>query len=76
MRSDRDNRTDTEREIDAFLSKFENPADDLSADIDSYIDSYMDSYLDEPGYTPRAERHAAVSDAQKSSTVAAAQSFV
>ena len=75
MRSDRDNRTDTEREIDAFLSKFENPADDLSADIDSYIDSYMDSYLDEPGYTPRAERHAAVSDAQKSSTVAAAQSF-
>ena len=38
MRSDRDKRTDTEREIDAFLSKFDNPADELSADIDSYLD--------------------------------------
>ena len=38
MRSDRDKRTDTEREIDDFLSKFEAPADELSADINSYID--------------------------------------
>ena len=38
MRSDRDKRTDTEREIDDFLSKFEAPADELSADIDSYLD--------------------------------------
>lgn len=37
MRSDRDDRTDTEREIDDFLSKFENPADELSADIGSYL---------------------------------------
>ncbi len=37
MRSDRDKRTDTEREIDDFLSQFENPADELSADIDSYL---------------------------------------
>lgn len=38
MRSDRDKRTDTEREIDDFLSRFENPADELSADINSYLD--------------------------------------
>ena len=38
MRSDRDKRTDTEREIDEFLSKFDNPADELSTDIDSYLD--------------------------------------
>jgi len=37
MRSDRDKRSDTEREIDDFLSKFENPADELSADINSYL---------------------------------------
>ena len=37
MRSDRDKRTDTEREIDDFLSKFENPADELSADYSSYL---------------------------------------
>ena len=33
MRSDRDKRTDTEREIDEFLSRFDDPADELSADI-------------------------------------------
>lgn len=38
MRSDRDKRTDTEREIDEFLSSFETPADELSADINSYLD--------------------------------------
>ena len=38
MRSDRDERTETEREIDDFLSKFENPADELSADINTYAE--------------------------------------
>ena len=38
MRSDRDKRTDTEREIDEFLSRFETPADELSTDINTYID--------------------------------------
>jgi len=37
MRSDRDKRTDSEREIDEFLSRFETPVDDLSADIDAYL---------------------------------------
>ena len=37
MRSDRDKRTETEREIDEFLSKFENPSDELSADYSSYL---------------------------------------
>ena len=37
MRSDRDKRTDAEREIDDFLSRFDNPSDELSADIDSYL---------------------------------------
>ena len=37
MRSDRDNRSDTEREIDDFLSRFEDPADELSADYSSYL---------------------------------------
>ena len=38
MRSDRDKRSDTEREIDDFLSKFESPDDELSADYSSYLD--------------------------------------
>ena len=37
MRSDKDKRTDSEREIDEFLSKFENPSDELSADYSSYL---------------------------------------
>jgi len=37
MRSDRDKRTDTEREIDEFLSRFDDPADELSADINTYL---------------------------------------
>ncbi len=37
MRSDRDKRTEAEREIDDFLSRFETPADELSADIGSYL---------------------------------------
>ena len=42
MRSDRDERTETEREIDDFLSKFDTPADELSADIGSYLDEQND----------------------------------
>ena len=38
MRSDRDERTETEREIDDFLKKFETPADELSADITTYME--------------------------------------
>ena len=39
MRSDRDKRTDSEREIDDFLAQFETPVDELSADINSYLDT-------------------------------------
>ncbi|MBR0400619.1 MAG: hypothetical protein IJH95_07405 [Mogibacterium sp.] len=39
MRSDRDKRTDNEKEIDEFLSQFETPVDELSADINSYLDT-------------------------------------
>lgn len=37
MRSDRDKRSETEREIDDFLSRFEDPADELSSDYSSYF---------------------------------------
>ena len=37
MRSDIDKRSETQREIDDFLSKFEDPADELSADYSSYL---------------------------------------
>ena len=43
MRSDRDKRTDTEREIDDFLARFETPADELSADINTYLDEKSSS---------------------------------
>ncbi len=39
MRSDRDKRTDSEREIDEFLAQFETPVDELSADVNSYLDT-------------------------------------
>lgn len=39
MRSDRDMRTESEREIDDFLSKFETPVDELSADVNSYLEN-------------------------------------
>ena len=39
MRSDRDKRTDSEREIDDFLAQFETPVDELSADINSYLEA-------------------------------------
>ena len=48
MRSDRDKRTDTEREIDEFLSRFDDPADELSADINSYINDQGSAGFDEP----------------------------
>ena len=38
MRSDRDHRTDTEKEIDEFLSKFDSPADRMNNDISAYLD--------------------------------------
>ena len=37
MRSDLDKRSETQREIDDFLSKFEDPADELSADYTPYL---------------------------------------
>lgn len=37
MRSDLDKRSETQREIDDFLSKFEDPADELSADYSPYL---------------------------------------
>ncbi|MBO5513378.1 MAG: hypothetical protein J5961_02170 [Mogibacterium sp.] len=43
MRSDRDKRTETEKEIDDFLSKFENPADEIDSKIDTYLDEPMTS---------------------------------
>ena len=46
MRSGRDKRTDTEREIDDFLSRFDSPADELSADIDSYIEDQSNAVPD------------------------------
>ncbi|MBR0307357.1 MAG: transglycosylase domain-containing protein [Mogibacterium sp.] len=38
MRSDRDKRTESEKDIDDFLSQFDTPADDLSADYSEYLD--------------------------------------
>lgn len=38
MRTDRDQRTDKEIEIDEFLSQFDTPIDDLNTDINSYLD--------------------------------------
>lgn len=37
MRSDRDKRTDKEKEIDDFLSQFDTPLDELDTDINSYL---------------------------------------
>ena len=39
MRSDRDKRTESEREIDDFLAQFETPVDELSADVNSYLET-------------------------------------
>ena len=43
MRSDRDSRTDTEKEIDDFLSRFESPEDELKDHIDTYLDDPADA---------------------------------
>ena len=67
MRSDRDKRTDTEREIDEFLSRFDDPADELSADISSYINDQDPEGTDVPG--------SSVHDAQESSNVTASHTF-
>lgn len=37
MRSDRDKRSDTEREIDDFLAQFETPAEEMEPDLNSYL---------------------------------------
>ncbi|MDD5823704.1 MAG: transglycosylase domain-containing protein [Firmicutes bacterium] len=37
MRTDRDQRTDKEQEIDDFLSQFDTPLDDFTTDINSYL---------------------------------------
>ena len=39
MRSDRDNKTDKEREIDEFLSQFEKPVDEIEANVNDYLDA-------------------------------------
>ena len=67
MRSDRDKRTDTEREIDEFLSRFDDPADDLSADINSYINDQDSASFDEPA--------SSVNDNQDPSEVTASHTF-
>lgn len=38
MRSDKEKITNSEREIDDFLSQFETPVDEISTDINSYLD--------------------------------------
>ena len=38
MRSDKDKRTETEKEIDDFLSKFESPSDGSAADYSKYLE--------------------------------------
>ena len=43
MRSDRDNRSANEREIDDFLSQFETPLDEESADINSYLEEVFET---------------------------------
>lgn len=43
MRSNRDKRTDSEREIDDFLSQFESPVDNLSTDVNSYLSDDLSS---------------------------------
>ncbi len=43
MRSDRDKRTDTEKEIDDFLSRFESPEDKINSDIETYLDNPTDA---------------------------------
>lgn len=38
MRSNRDKRSDNEREIDEFLAQFEKPLDELDTDVNSYLE--------------------------------------
>ncbi|MBR0380426.1 MAG: hypothetical protein IJH62_07730, partial [Mogibacterium sp.] len=38
MRSDKDKRTETEKDIDDFLSKFESPSDGSAADYSTYLE--------------------------------------
>ena len=43
MRSNRDKRSDNEKEIDDFLSQFETPVEELDADVNTYLDNSGDS---------------------------------
>ena len=54
MRSDRDNRTKGEKEIDDFLSQFETPVEDISTDIDRYLNNSGES-----AHVGRADRRSA-----------------
>lgn len=66
MRSDRDKRTDQEREIDEFLARFEIPFDELSADAHHFLETkdttkitavqtfYGDKYREVLGKEPMA----------------------
>jgi penicillin-binding protein 1A len=58
MRSDRDKRTDTEKEIDDFLSQFETPADEITPDISSYLDdSDLNKVNEEPSFNWKSVDH-------------------
>ena len=46
MRSDRDKRSDTEREIDDFLSQFDTPIDEIKTDVNSYLSNQTQSFDD------------------------------
>ena len=46
MRSDRDKRSDTEREIEDFLSQFDTPIDEIDTDVNSYLNN-LNNFFDE-----------------------------
>ena len=50
MRSDRDKRSETEKEIDEFLSKFESPDDGSSADYSTYLEPEESAASDGPSF--------------------------
>ena len=57
MRSDRDKRTETEREIDDFLSQFDPPAEELSTDINSYLNENGLEYKENQSTAKSAVAH-------------------
>ncbi len=50
MRSDKDKRTETEKEIDDFLSKFESPSDGSAADYSTYLEHEETDASDGPSF--------------------------